>query len=43
MRRLANPIAGTLLSFASVSMMGSAAYLGGHISFASGAGVGEPS
>jgi uncharacterized membrane protein len=42
-RRQGNRNAGKLLSLAGVSAMGAAAYLGGHLSFARGAGVGERS
>lgn len=40
-RRRGNRSAGKLASLAGVSSMGAAAYLGGHLSFARGAGVGE--
>jgi uncharacterized membrane protein len=42
-RRRGRRKAGKLLSLAGASAMGSAAFLGGHLSFARGAGVGERS
>jgi uncharacterized membrane protein len=42
-RRQGKRAAGKLLSLAGVTSMGAAAYLGGHLSFARGVGVGERS
>jgi uncharacterized membrane protein len=42
-RRQDKRLAGKLLSLAGITAMGTAAYLGGHLSFARGVGVGERS